>query len=125
MPNPAKFRELLDAKELVSIPAAFNALSARLVEEAGFDCVLMGGQVLTVSTKALPDYGYLNLTDMVSACRAVASATDLCIFVDADTGYGNAVNVMHTVGLEAARASGVFMRTSSRRPAAATSRAAS
>jgi 2-methylisocitrate lyase-like PEP mutase family enzyme len=110
MSQPAKFKELLDRDEILMIPAAFNALSAKLVEEAKFDAVILGGQVLTVSLKALPDYGYLNLTDMVASCRAVRSATNLSIFVDADTGYGNAVNVIHTIReLEAAGAAGLFI----------------
>ena len=110
MSRAKRFRELLDADEVLMVPAAFNALSAMLIEQAGFKATIMGGQVLTVNSKGLPDYGFLNLTDVVQAVRPVADVTDLCIFVDADVGWGNAVNVVQTTReLEATGAAGMFI----------------
>lgn len=110
MAQSSRFRQLLDADEILLMPAAFNALSATLIEKAGFEATILGGQVLTTSVKGLPDYGYLNLTDMVQICHSVRNVTDLAMFVDADTGYGNAVNVVNTVReLELAGAQGLFI----------------
>ncbi|MEM9727442.1 MAG: isocitrate lyase/PEP mutase family protein [Myxococcota bacterium] len=87
---------------LVRGPGVFDALSARVVEEAGFEMGFLGGFSLSAASLGLPDVGLLSYGEMIDRARDVCAATALPIFGDADTGYGNAVNVERTV-LGAAR----------------------
>jgi 2-methylisocitrate lyase-like PEP mutase family enzyme len=79
------------------VPGAYDALSARLVELAGFDAVYMTGFGTTASLLGLPDVGLLSQTEMVDSAGRMARAVDVPLISDADTGYGNAVNVVRTV----------------------------
>lgn len=90
-------RELLDSGELLIMPAAFDALSARVIEQVGYRAVFAGGQAIANALLGLPDYGYLGLTDMAMVCRNIGRVTTIPLFVDADTGYGTAVHVRHAV----------------------------
>ena len=78
-------------------PGAYDALSARLIEQAGFDVVYMTGFGSTASLVGRPDVGLLTGTEMVDNARRIAAAVDLPVIADADTGYGNAINVVRTV----------------------------
>jgi carboxyvinyl-carboxyphosphonate phosphorylmutase len=95
----ARLRELLAGPSPVMAPGAYDALSARLVEQAGFDVVYMTGFGTTASLIGRPDVGLLTGTEMVDNARRIVSAVDVPVIADADTGYGNAINVARTVQL--------------------------
>ncbi len=94
---PARLRALLSAPGPLLVPGAYDALSARLVEAAGFDAVYMTGFGTTASLLGMPDVGLLSLPEMVDNAARMARAVDVPLISDADTGYGNAVNVARTV----------------------------
>ena len=97
-PSPrARLRELLATPEPLVAPGAYDALSARLVEQAGFDVVYMTGFGTSASRIGRPDVGLLSAGDMVDQVRRLVDAVDVPVVADADTGYGNAINVVHTV----------------------------
>lgn len=92
------------------VPGAYDALTARLVERAGFDAVYMTGAGIANSLTGFPDNGLITLTEMVTNARYIAQVTSIPLICDADTGYGNAVNVMRTVWeFERAGASGIHI----------------
>jgi 2,3-dimethylmalate lyase len=95
----ARLRELLSAPEPLVAPGAYDALSARLVEQAGFDVVYMTGFGTTASLIGRPDVGLLSGTEMADNARRIVAAVDVPVIADADTGYGNAINVLRTVQL--------------------------
>ena len=95
----ARLRELLAAPGPLVAPGAYDALSARLVEQAGFDVVYMTGFGTTASLAGRPDVGLLSGTEMVDNARRIVAAVDVPVIADADTGYGNAINVVRTVQL--------------------------
>jgi methylisocitrate lyase len=82
----------------IAVPGVFNALVGRIAERIGFQAVYLSGAALSAST-ALPDVGLLTLTEFVEAARAIATATRLPLLCDADTGFGEALNVERTVRL--------------------------
>ncbi|MGY1634750.1 oxaloacetate decarboxylase [Geodermatophilus sp. SYSU D01186] len=99
-PSPrARLRELLAAPGPLIAPGAYDALSARLVEQAGFDVVYMTGFGTTASLIGRPDVGLLTGAEMVDNARRITAAVDVPVIADADTGYGNAINVVRTVQL--------------------------
>src|ERR671920_1010131 len=93
----ARLRELLAAPAPLLAPGAYDALSARLVEQAGFDAVYMTGFGTTASLIGRPDVGLLSGAEMADNARRIVSAVDVPVIADADTGYGNAINVLRTV----------------------------
>jgi 2,3-dimethylmalate lyase len=93
----ARLRALLAAPGPVIAPGAYDALSARLIEHAGFDLVYMTGFGSTASLLGRPDVGLLSATEMIDNAGRIASAVELPVLADADTGYGNAINVLRTV----------------------------
>src|SRR5215218_2534121 len=95
----ARLRELLAASAPLVAPGAYDALSARLVAQAGFDAVYMTGFGTTASLIGRPDVGLLSGAEMVDNARRIVSAVDVPVIADADTGYGNAINVVRTVQL--------------------------
>jgi len=97
-PEPRhRLRELLAAPGPLVAPGAYDALSARLVEQAGFDVVYMTGFGTTASLIGRPDVGLLSAAEMVDNATRIAAAVDVPVIADADTGYGNAINVVRTV----------------------------
>jgi 2-methylisocitrate lyase-like PEP mutase family enzyme len=94
-----RLRELIDRSQPLVAPGAYDALSARLVELAGFDAVYMTGFGAAASLLGKPDIGLLTATEMADQARRIASAVDVPVIADADTGYGNALNVERTVDL--------------------------
>jgi 2,3-dimethylmalate lyase len=97
-PNgPKKLRELLTKPEPILAPGAYDALSARLIEEAGFPVVYMTGFGATASLLGRPDVGLLTMSEMVDNARRIVQAVSVPVIADADTGYGNAINVIRTV----------------------------
>jgi 2,3-dimethylmalate lyase len=105
-----RLRELLAGPEPVVAPGAYDALSARLVEQAGFGVVYMTGFGSTASLIGRPDVGLLTGTEMIDNARRIVAAVDVPVIADADTGYGNAVNVVRTVqGYEQAGVAGIHL----------------
>lgn len=92
-----RLRELLAAPGPVVAPGAYDALSARLVEQAGFDAVYMTGFGTSASLLGRPDVGLLGAAEMVDNVRRIVDAVERPVIADADTGYGNAINVVRTV----------------------------
>lgn len=92
----ARLRELLNGPEMVVAPFVYDALQAKIVERTGFDAVYMTG-FGTAAARGLPDLGLLTMTEMVQNVRTIAHAVKVPVICDADTGYGNAVNVWRTV----------------------------
>ena len=96
--NPRRrLRELLAGGQLLPAPGVYDAMSARLVEAAGFPAVYMSGFGVTASLLGRPDIGLLGMSEMAQAARRIVSAVDVPVIADADTGYGNAINVIRTV----------------------------
>jgi methylisocitrate lyase len=93
----------------LQVPGVFNALVARIAERLGFRAVYLSGAALSASA-ALPDVGLLTQTEFAEAARAIAAATSLPLLCDADTGFGEALNVERTVRLfEGAGAAGLHL----------------
>ena len=90
-------RERVEAGEMVLAPGCYDALGARLVEEAGFQAVYMTGFGSAASRLGRPDVGLMTLPEMVDNARRIAQAVDIPVIADADTGYGNSINVIRTV----------------------------
>ena len=90
------FRERLNSGELLRFPGAFNPLSARLIEQKGFDGVYISGAVLSADL-GLPDIGLTTLTEVAGRAKQIARMTDLPAIVDADTGFGEPMNVARTI----------------------------
>jgi 2,3-dimethylmalate lyase len=89
--------ELLSAGETVLAPGCYDALGARLVEEAGFPAAYMTGFGTAASMLGRPDVGLLTLSEMVDNARRISAAVQIPVIADADTGYGNPLNVIRTV----------------------------
>lgn len=110
MPQPTAGRALRDAVEdsTIAIPGAFNALTARMIEESGFEAAYLSGAAFSAGELALPDIGLLTLTELAEQTRRLCRAVKIPIIVDADTGFGDASNVERTViELEAAGAAAI------------------
>jgi 2,3-dimethylmalate lyase len=100
VPRPAgaaRLRELLGGPELVLAPGAFDAWSARLVEQAGFPAVYMTGFGTSASRLGRPDVGLVTMNEMADHARRIVEAVEVPVIADADTGYGNPINVIRTV----------------------------
>jgi 2-methylisocitrate lyase-like PEP mutase family enzyme len=93
----ARLRELLAGDELVVAPGAYDALSALLIEQAGFDVAYMTGYGATASLLARPDVGLLSMTEMSDQARRLVQAVSIPVVSDADNGYGGPLNVARTV----------------------------
>jgi 2,3-dimethylmalate lyase len=94
----ARLRDLLDSGETILAPGAFDPLAARLVEEAGFPAVYMTGFGTSAALLGRPDVGLLTMTEMADNAGRIAACVDIPVIADADTGYGNPLNVIRTVG---------------------------
>jgi carboxyvinyl-carboxyphosphonate phosphorylmutase len=106
----ARLRALLDSGRTIVAPGAFDPLAARLVEEAGFPAVYMTGFGTSAALLGRPDVGLLTMTEMVDNARRIAACVDIPVIADADTGYGNALNVIRTVdAYEAAGVAGIHI----------------
>ncbi|HEU5422320.1 MAG TPA: oxaloacetate decarboxylase [Nitrolancea sp.] len=94
----ARLRELLVSGQMIVAPGAFNALAARCVEEVGFEAVYMTGFGTAAALLGRPDVGLATMTEMVDNAARMAACVDIPVIADADTGYGNPINVIRTVG---------------------------
>ena len=98
MSNPKQqLRQLIDARRGVLVPGAFNALSARVVADLGFEAIYVTGAGVTNMWFGLPDQAFMGLTDIADHTARIRDAVDLPLLVDADTGFGNALNTYHAV----------------------------
>lgn len=97
MRKTTRLSQLIHAPELLVMPGAFDPLSARVVQEAGFAAVQCSGFGMSLTRLGLPDYSFLSFSDMVEATRRIVDAVDLPVMADGDTGFGNAVNAWYTV----------------------------
>ncbi len=96
--NPAeRLRELLAKPGIIVMPSCFDALSAKLIERAGFDATFMGGFAVSAARIGMPDTGLISYSEMVDQGRNICSAVSIPVIGDGDTGYGNAMNVQRTV----------------------------
>jgi 2-methylisocitrate lyase-like PEP mutase family enzyme len=95
-PQPASFRELLEGRDLIVAPGAYDGITARLIEQAGFPLVYMTGAG-TAAARGFPDYGLLSMSEMVDNAAVIARSVSVPVLADADTGYGNELNVTRTV----------------------------
>src|SRR5262249_12419740 len=90
-------RALLSRPEPILAPGSYDALSARLIEAAGFPAVYMTGFGTSASYLGRPDVGLMTMAEMVDQARRIAQAVAVPVIADADTGYGNPLNVIRTV----------------------------
>jgi 2-methylisocitrate lyase-like PEP mutase family enzyme len=104
------WKELLDREQPLLLPCAHDALSARLIERAGFTAYSIGGFALVGSRYGIPDIGLAAFGEISAGIRDIMAATSLPVMVDGDTGYGDVKNVAHTIeGYEAMGASSIFL----------------
>jgi 2,3-dimethylmalate lyase len=104
------WKQLLGAGEPLLLPCAHDALSARLIERAGFRAYSIGGYALVGARHALPDIGLVGYGEMSAGVRDIMAGSRLPVLIDGDDGYGDVKNVVHTVaGYEAMGASAIFI----------------
>ena len=109
MKTTTKLRQLLASDQMVVAPFVMNALHAKIAQSVGFDAVYMTGSG-TSAEKGFPDVGMLTMTEMVGNAKYIANAVDVPVICDADTGYGNPLNVQRTVReYEAAGVAGIHI----------------
>ena len=90
-------RKLVNQKRGLLVPGAGNALAARVIEDAGFEAIYLSGAGLTNQLYGMPELGFINLNDVAANAAAIADVVQIPLIVDIDTGFGNAVNVYHSV----------------------------
>ena len=96
--SPAdRLRQLLAQPDVVVTPGCFDALSAKLIERAGFGATFMGGFAVSAARLGMPDTGLISYAEMVDQGRNICAAVSIPVIGDGDTGYGNAINVHRTV----------------------------
>jgi 2-methylisocitrate lyase-like PEP mutase family enzyme len=104
-----RIRQLV-ADDTVLMPGVYDALTARIAARVGFDVVFVSGYSVSAVRLGEPDFGFLTQSEMAEAARSVCRVSDAPVIVDADTGYGNPLNVIRTVhDLQDAGAAGIFL----------------
>lgn len=96
---PKRLRERITGTAAWVLPGCHDALSARLIEQAGFPAAYMSGSAVTASLLGGPDLGLISSTEMIEQARRITAAIDIPLVCDIDTGYGNALNLRRTVQL--------------------------
>jgi 2-methylisocitrate lyase-like PEP mutase family enzyme len=96
MTQASRFRALLHRDGMVVAPGAYDCITAKLIEQAGFAAVYMTGAG-TAATLGYPDFGLVTMSEMVANAGRIATAVELPVIADADTGYGNELNAFRTV----------------------------
>jgi methylisocitrate lyase len=110
MKKTTLLKKLILDEEILVMPGAHDALSAKIIEQVGFKAVTMGGYAASAASLAKPDVSLMTLTEYVHIVRNIVEAVDLPLFVDGDTGHGNVTNVQRTVRLfESAGVAGLFI----------------
>ena len=103
-------RQVLRAQGQLIMPGVYDALSAKIAARAGFEVIFITGYSLSATLLGEPDFGLLTQSEVVGAAQRICAVVDTPVIVDADTGYGNAINVMRTVqDLIRAGAAGMFL----------------
>ena len=97
MSTRKQLKALVEARRGVLVPGAFNALSAKVIEDLGFEALYVTGAGVTNMWFGLPDQGFMGLHEIADHTARIRDAVQLPLIVDADTGFGNALNVRHTV----------------------------
>ena len=92
-----QLRGLIAKGPTLYVPGCYSAMSARVLEEAGFEAIYMSGYGTSLSLTGLPDVGLTTMTEMVANARYIAQAVKIPLLADCDTGFGNAINVMRTM----------------------------
>jgi 2-methylisocitrate lyase-like PEP mutase family enzyme len=111
MESPGKrLRKLINAPEILAMPGVFDGFSTRLVDQAGYPAAFITGSGISESRMGQPDVGIMGLEENVAGARALVACTGMALLADGDTGYGNAINVWHTVrAFERAGVGGVML----------------
>src|SRR4051794_27337158 len=109
--SPGKrLKALIEAPQILVLPGVFDGFSTRLVRHAGYTAAFVTGSGVSESRLGQVDVGLMGLEENVAAARAMTACSDLLLLADADTGYGNAVNVWHTVrAFERAGVAGIML----------------
>src|SRR5215213_9428708 len=97
MKKTTRLKQLLTDEKLLMAPGAYDVLSAKVIQMAGFDAVYMTGYGTSASILGQPDVGLLTMNEMVEHARNIAQAVDIPVLADGDTGYGNPLNIRRTV----------------------------
>ncbi|BCN38584.1 carboxyvinyl-carboxyphosphonate phosphorylmutase [Alicycliphilus denitrificans] len=97
MNTKQRLKQLVEARNGLIVPGAFNALSARVVADLGFQAIYVTGAGVTNMWFGMPDQGFMGLHEIAEHTARIRDAVDVPLIVDADTGFGNALNVVHTV----------------------------
>lgn len=92
-----RLREMLSSDRSVVAPGVYDGLTARLVEQAGFDAAIVTGAGVSASLLGAPDVGLMTMSEVLTQTRNIANAVDICVVADCDTGYGNPLNVGRTI----------------------------
>ncbi len=96
MTRPTQLRNLLEASRLLALPGVYDGIGARMAEQAGFKSIYMTGAG-TAASMGYPDFGIISMTEMVEHATMIATAVNVPLIADADTGFGNELNVTRTV----------------------------
>src|SRR5712691_13221044 len=105
-----RLKQMLAGGDTILAPGAYDALTARIYEQAGFPAVYMTGFGTSASLLGRPDVGLLTMSEMAGNAARIAACVDIPVIADADTGYGNPINVIRTVGAyEAAGVAGIHI----------------
>ncbi len=109
MTKASKLREMINRDGPTMMPGCYDAISAKLIEKAGFEVTCTSGYCLHASMMAKPDIGLVSYTEMTDVAGRIAAAIDIPLMVDGESGYGNAINVMREISdLENRGAAGIF-----------------
>ncbi len=110
MKKTAALKALAQGDKAIVVPGVFDALSAKIAEQTGFQAILVTGYAVSAAMLGEPDFGLLTMAEMLDATRRITGAVDIPVVVDGDTGYGNAINVIRTVKeFERAGAAGIIL----------------
>ena len=90
-------RDKVNARRGLLVPGAFNALSARVIADLGFEALYVTGAGVTNMYFGMPDQGFIGLNELADHTARIRDAVEIPIIVDADTGFGNALNVRHAI----------------------------
>ena len=97
MNTKQRLKQLVEARSGLIVPGAFNALSAKVIADLGFQAIYVTGAGVTNMWFGMPDQGFMGLHEIADHTARIRDAVDVPLIVDADTGFGNALNVVHTV----------------------------
>jgi len=110
MKKTTLLKKMILDPEILAMPGAHDALSARIIEQVGFKAISLGGAACSICSLGKPDVGLVTLTEMTNHIRNIAEAVDVPVFADGDTGHGNVTNVIRTTReFEKAGAAGFFI----------------